>query len=63
MTRQEFEQWLADHHYPQLVLSEDDVIRHREWHTLLLSTSTRLDQALERIEGFLSRVEREKVKV
>jgi hypothetical protein len=52
--------WAEAHHYPQLVLAENDVVKHDEWHKLLSDTSGRIEQAIARISAFLERVEREK---
>lgn len=64
MNKQDLEQWLELHHYPQLVLTESDVVKPGPlaWKRLLSDTSGRIEQALDRIGAFLERVEREHTK-
>ncbi len=57
MSKQEFEQWLEAHHYPQLVLASGDVVRHHEWQQVLAGASERVEEARKRIQAFLARLE------
>ncbi len=62
MNRQDLERWAEEHHHPQLVLTDNDIVKSGPfaWKRLLSDTSGRIDQALARISAFVERVEREK---
>lgn len=62
MTKRELIRWARVHNYPQLVLSEKDVVRpgRAAWHKLFADRTGRATVAMERIETFLARVASEK---
>lgn len=57
MTIEELLRWAETHHYPQLVLAEQDVLRHGEEHYqhLVAGTQERIECALKRIEQWQQR--------
>ena len=49
--------WAESHHYPQLVLDEQDVLRHgsEEWYAMLRGTEERVERAIERVKRWQER--------
>lgn len=56
--------WGKEHHYPQLVLSEKEVLRHGEsaWQKLANGTHDRIEKAFERIQQWNARIAEEAVR-